>query len=104
MPSSKIIPFPVPAPRLEPAAMAVAAPAPRQSVTFSSPFRLPGMDVPHRPGTFELRETRKALDVSWDAYQISLSIMLVDGGTTEAFDVSATDLQLALDRDRAVNS
>lgn len=101
--STKIIPFPVPARRVASAdtgEMAVAMPALPRTVTFRAPFLLAGMDRPHKPGTFEIRETRRALDVSWAAYQISLSIMLVDGGSTEALDVSAEDLQLALAADR----
>lgn len=107
MTSTKIIPFPIQARRPIPgesSEMAVAMPARARTVTFLAPFTLPGMDKPHKPGTFELRETRRSLDVSWDAYQISLSIMLVDGGTTEALDVSATDLDHALAEDRAARA
>ena len=107
MTSTKIIPFPVQPRRQLPAGsgeMAVALPARPRTVTFVGPFTLPGMDKPHKPGTFELRETRRSLDVSWDAYQISLSIMLVDGGTTEALDVSMSDLDHALARDLATGS
>jgi hypothetical protein len=102
--STKIIPFPVQPRRqlpAESAEMAVALPVRPRTVTFLAPFTLPGMDKPHKPGTFELRETRRSLDVSWDAYQISLSIMLVEGGTTEALDVSLSDLDQALAGDRA---
>lgn len=81
--------------------MAVALPAPPQTVTFTSAFQLPGMAGPYRPGTYELRETRRALDVSWEAWQISLTLLLVDGGTTEALDVTRDDLEAALARDRA---
>lgn len=107
MMSTKIIPFPASARRQPPAQageMAVAMPAPPRTVTFQAPFLLAGMDRPHQPGTFEIRETRRALDVSWDAYQISLSIMLVGGGATEALDVSAEDLQRALAADRAASA
>jgi hypothetical protein len=81
--------------------MAVALPTAPRTVTFKAPFDLPGLAGPHRPGTYELRETRRALDVSWEAWQISLTLMLVDGGITQALDVSTADLDAALSLDRA---
>ena len=74
-----------------------------ENVTFHRPFLLPGLDRPHPPGTYALRETRRSLDVSWDAYQITLSIILVDRGTTQALDVSRTDLDAALAADLAAS-
>jgi hypothetical protein len=81
--------------------MSVALPLVPETVTFRSSFMLPGLDRPHPPGTYELRETRRRLDVSWDAYQISLSIILVQGGTTQALDVERADLDIALAADLA---
>jgi hypothetical protein len=72
-----------------------------ETVTFRRPFTLPGLDRPHRPGTFALRETRTRLDVSWPAYVISLSLILVDGAFTQVVDVSRSDLDVALARDLA---
>ena len=43
----------------------------------------------------------KIKDLSWDAYQISLSIMLVHGGTTQALDIQRADLDAALAADLA---
>lgn len=91
--STKIIPFPERAAR-------GAAP---ETVTFRSPFTLPGYDGPHREGTFELRERRERLDVSFPAYLIGLSVILVDGGTTQSVDVTRADLDAALARDVAAN-
>jgi hypothetical protein len=109
MASSKIIPFPNHArPRLvsSSAEMPIvpdtgAEPSPGRTVTFHRPFRLPGMDLPHAPGTFELRQTREALDVMWEAYQVSLRIVLVDGNSSEALDVTSADLDAALALDLA---
>ena len=84
--------------------MSVALPAAPETVTFTSSFMLPGLDRSHPAGTYELRETRRRLDLSWDAYQISLSIMLVAGGTTQALDVQRADLDAALAADRAACS
>lgn len=90
---SKIIPFP--------GRPNAGATTPAETVTFRHRFTLPGLDRPHPPGTYSLRETRRPLDVSWDAHQISLTIMLVEGGTTQALDVARDDLDAALGIDRA---
>jgi hypothetical protein len=74
-----------------------------ETVTFRHRFTLPGLDSPHPAGTYALRETHRQLDVSWAAHQISLSIMLVDGGTTQALDVLREDLDAALTLDRAAS-
>lgn len=98
--TSKIVPFPVLA---RPRADAPRAPHPAlRTVTFAHPFLLPGMTAPHRPGTFEVMETREALDVVWEAYRISTTILLVDGPVTEAWAVAPMALveALALDQSR----
>jgi hypothetical protein len=95
------MPFPPPNPQPGTGEMSVALPAAPETVTFTSSFMLPGLDRPHPPGTYELRETRRRLDLSWDAYQISLSIMLVHGGTTQALDIQRADLDAALAADLA---
>lgn len=69
------------------------------TITFHSDFLLPGLDRPHPPGTFELRERREALDVSFDASIVTRTIMLTSGGRTEALDVKADDLATALELD-----
>jgi hypothetical protein len=74
------------------------------TVTFRQPFLLPGLDRPHRPGTFEVRETRTPLDVSWPAFVISLGVILIDGAFTQVLDVSRKDLDEALARDLAAGA
>lgn len=66
------------------------------TVTFRSPFMLPGLDRPHPPGTFEIRERHEVLDVSFDAAIVTRTIMLAAGGSIEALDVKADDLEAAL--------
>jgi hypothetical protein len=69
-------------------------------VTFSHAFLLPGLDRPHRPGSFDVVVEREALDVSWPAYRLTLTIMLTnDDGSREAIDVTRDDLNAALLRD-----
>lgn len=72
------------------------------TVTFRSPFLLPGLDRPHPAGTFEVRERREALDVSFDAAIVTRSIMLTGDGGIEALDVKADDLAAALRLDAAI--
>jgi hypothetical protein len=99
MPSSKIIPFPSMArPRLVPDDGIQSTVS--SWVTFISTFELPGMDGPHAPGTFEVRETREALNVMWAASHITKRIMLRGHGIVEALEVSSADLDAALERDR----
>lgn len=84
---SKIIPFPG------------SAGPPVEAVTFQHPFLLPGLDKPHRPGTYALRETRTPIDVSWPAHVVSLSLVLTSGAYTQVLDVTRRDLDEALRRD-----
>ena len=99
---SKIIPFPsVSGPRLVPAAPSTAPGTASRTVTFTRPFTLPGMNGPHAAGTFELRTTRHDLDVMHEAYHVTTRIMLVEGLSVEALDVTSTDLQAALALDAA---
>ena len=70
-----------------------------RSVTFARPFILPGMDIPHRPGTFEVRETREPLDRMFEAYRITRAILLIDGGKTEVLEMTADALEVALTPD-----
>lgn len=70
-----------------------------ERVTFRHPFTLPGLDRPHGPGTFDVRTEREALDVSWPAYRVSVTILLTDTGRTEAVAIRRGDLDAALQRD-----
>lgn len=74
------------------------------AVTFRYAFLLPGLDSPHASGTFEILQRREALDVSFDASIVTLTILLTGGGRTEALDVNADDLVAALELDRRGSS
>lgn len=65
-------------------------------VVFKHPFKLPGMDTPHPPGTFELRVDEEDLDVMWHASRMSMSLILTYPGRSEAWGVTADDLDRAL--------
>jgi hypothetical protein len=76
-------------------------PGTQEIVTFALPFTLPGLDRLHPPGSFRVWERREPLDVSWDAFVVTKTIMLTSSGRVEALDVKADDLAAALDRDRS---
>ncbi len=69
-------------------------------IMFRHPFRLPGMETPHPPGTFELRIEEEDLDVMWPASRTSMSIILTYPGRSEAWAVTADDLDRALANDQ----
>jgi hypothetical protein len=72
------------------------------SVTFTRPFLLPGFDGPHAPGSFEVRTDEERLDTTVEAWlRVGTSILIVDGGFTQAWPVTPRDLDAALKADRA---
>jgi hypothetical protein len=80
----------------ETSAHAATGRATSETVTFKSPFLLPGLDRPHPAGTFEVRRRLEAIDVTFSASIVTLTIMLTNGGSVEALDVKADDLAAAL--------
>ncbi|MBN9364897.1 MULTISPECIES: hypothetical protein [unclassified Devosia] len=70
-----------------------------EQITFRHPFMLPGLDRPHPPGTFDLVTEREALDVSWPAFRLSMTILLTEAGAVEAVPVTRSELDAALRRD-----
>ena len=73
-------------------------------VTFASPFRLPGMELAHAPGTFDLAISQDELDVWWPAYRMTMTLMLPAGAGIEAWTLTPTELEAALAADRAATS
>ncbi|WP_417310813.1 hypothetical protein [Devosia sp.] len=71
-------------------------------VTFHHPFLLEGLETPHKPGRFEVRTDREALDLSWPAFRLTVTIMLTGGGRTEALEVKRDALDAALARDAQI--
>ena len=70
-----------------------------EQVTFRHPFMLAGLDRPHRPGTFDLVIEHEALDVSWPAFLLTMTILLTEAGGVEAVPVTRDELNAALRRD-----
>ena len=71
-----------------------------RTISFRSPFTLPGMTEPHAPGTFEVITDEEQLDVMWDARRSSTRVMFLYPGRVEAFPVSASDLEEAIAQDQ----
>lgn len=72
-------------------------------VAFRQAFMLPGMDKPHGPGEFDVQIVEEPLDVMWEGYHRTLTIMLTSGAFTEALAVTeaALDEALAVDKESA---
>ena len=73
-------------------------------ITFAHPFRLPGMDKAHAPGTFDLAISRDELDVWWPAYRMTMTLLLPAGAGIEAWTLTPTELAAALAADRVATS
>jgi hypothetical protein len=74
-----------------------------RTVTFRNAFQLPGMEREHAPGVFDVQVTREPLNVVWEGYHQTMTLMLTSGGLVEAIDVTATDLEEALVQDSRRN-
>jgi len=75
----------------------------RSSVTFRSPFRLPGIDELQPAGTFDIEIDEDAIEGNeHTVYRRVATILYVrSGGTTQAFTVDPEDLRTALAKDGA---
>ena len=70
-------------------------------VTFNHAFKLNEMTESFPPGTYEILTEKVPLDVSWEAYRTSMTILLRDGGVVSALPVTTDELSEALSRDTA---
>ncbi len=68
-------------------------------VAFQNTFLLPGMDKAHGPGEFDVQIVEEPLDVMWEGYHRTLTIMLTSGAFTEAVAVTEAALDKALAED-----
>ena len=72
------------------------------TVTFQSPFTLPGLDRHYPAGSYRVNTDEERLDVSFAAFRhVATVIMLVTGPMTLAWLVSPQDLATALAGDAA---
>jgi hypothetical protein len=75
------------------------------TVTFGAPFTLPGLDREYPAGSYRVDIDEEQLDVSFPAFRrVATTIMLVSGGTTQAWRAEPLDLEAALARDAATSS
>lgn len=64
-----------------------------KSITIIRPFQLPGMAQPHPPGVFELQIDEEPIDVTWEAYHTTMTLLLSSNGRTEAWPVSREEFK-----------
>jgi hypothetical protein len=67
-----------------------------KSITIIRPFQLPGMAQPHPPGVFELQIDEEPIDVTWEAYHTTMTLLLSSNGRTEAWPVSREEFEKTL--------
>lgn len=68
-------------------------------VTFQNAFMLPGMDKAHAPGQFDVHVVEEPLNVMWEGYHRTLTLMVTSGTFTEAIAVTEAALDEALAND-----
>ncbi|MBA8801101.1 hypothetical protein FHW77_004856 [Agrobacterium sp. RC10-4-1] len=68
----------------------------KKSVTIVRPFQLAGMTRPHPPGTFELWIDEEPLDVMWEAYHKTMTLILTSNGLIEAWPITEEELERTL--------
>ena len=68
-------------------------------VAFQNTFMLPGMDKAHAPGEVDVQVVEEPLNVMWEGYHRTLTIMITSGAFTEAIAVTETALDEALAND-----
>lgn len=63
-----------------------------KSITIPQPFQLAGMREPHAPGTFELQIDEDPIDVVWEAYHRTMTLILSSHGLTEMWPMSDEEI------------
>lgn len=67
-----------------------------KSVNIVRPFQLPGMVKPHPPGIFDLQIDEDPIDVTWEAYHTTMTLILTSDGLSEAWPVSKEEFDRTL--------
>ncbi|MGO4353012.1 hypothetical protein AB4Z25_13970 [Rhizobium sp. RAF36] len=67
-----------------------------KSISITRPFQLAGMAKPHPAGTFDLRIDEEPIDVMWEAYHRTMTLILKSNGLIEAWPISEEDLEKVL--------
>ncbi len=71
-----------------------------QTVTFTSPFTLPGLDRSYPAGSYIVQTDDQDLDLSFAASRrVATTILLTSGAMTQAWPVDPRDLATALAAD-----
>jgi hypothetical protein len=73
----------------------------KKTVTFAHPFHLRGVDDLQPPGTYAVDTDEEEIDsmmrLAWR--RVATTIVIVRGGTTQAYRIDPVDLEASLMRD-----
>lgn len=76
-----------------------------ETVTFTAPFTLPGLDRSWPAGSYRIDTDMEQLDLSFAASRrVATTIRLTAGAVTEAWPVDPADLAAALAKDSAARA
>lgn len=74
-----------------------------RTVHFDAPFTLTGLDGVHPPGDYQVQDDEEQITgISWLAYRrVATVIEVVSGKKTSLVDIDPSELDAALEMDRA---
>lgn len=77
-----------------------------RTVHFDAPFTLKGLDGPHPAGDYQVQDDEEQITgISWLAYRrVATAIEVIAGKTTSLIDINPSELDAALEMDRALSA
>jgi hypothetical protein len=77
-----------------------------RTVHFDAPFTLTGLDGVHPPGDYQVQDDEEQITgISWLAYRrVATVIEVVAGKKTSLVDIDPSELDAALESDRALSA
>ncbi|MCD2172785.1 hypothetical protein [Rhizobium sp. C4] len=77
-----------------------------RTVHFDAPFTLKGLEGQQQPGDYQIQDDEEQITgLSWLAYRrVATLIEVVAGKKTSLFDIDPSDLETALENDRALSA
>ncbi len=76
-----------------------------RTVHFDAPFTLKGLDGTHPAGDYQVQDDEEQITgISWLAYRrVATAIEVIAGKTTSLIDINPSELDAALEMDRALS-
>jgi hypothetical protein len=77
-----------------------------RTVHFDSPFTLKGLDGAHPAGDYQVQDDEEQITgISWLAYRrVATAIEVIADKTTSLIDINPSELDAALEMDRALSA